>query len=564
MSKEVQSTLGWKSLTIPLIAAAVVVALAFSLFTKSSFAEEATELRFEEVTYGNETVRLPGILVRPERIDGKAPAILALHGGGNSGLQRAMVWLAERLARRGYVVLSGTYRPPGSGRQEDLADAMMGVSYLAELSYVDTDRIGMTGQSRGAGNSYRTGAADPRVKSIMPISTSSTATVTGVEDRVPRNTRVLSEQRYMEQIRGAGGFPHELDSEESEDSPFPSIWEIRKPVLVLHGTWDLHAPAEGAAILKEQIRQRGVSNIRVNLIEGMGHFFDTPEGHMLDEIGSLAGDWFDETLRGIDTGRDFERPLVLPDEPAWPDSDVFSVRELTYKSADGANVPGYLIEPRQSNSRRGVVYAPDGHSGAIASRLAFVVSSLAKRGNTVLVTRFRGPVGAISDDQDIVGALDYLSSYRNIDDETLSVIGHGRGGMAALRSAASDQRIKAVVALGAPANLTRLLSGLDAYSPVSAKFQASRFTGPNTYQLLSPQYYARQIKVPVLLIHGTLDLMVAPEHMLWNGIALMTTGNTDVEFYMPPWEIHHFDSTFAWLKPEEWAHRIPDFLDARL
>lgn len=544
----------------------VFLVVSFALWStiEKSLAEEPVDLRIEEVVYGTEAIQLPGVLVRPEVIDGKAPAILALHGGGNSGLQRAMVWLAERLARRGYVVLSGTYRPAGAGRRRDLADAMMGVSYLESLPYVDTGRIGMTGQSRGAGNSYRTAANDPRVKSIMPISTSSTATVTGVDNQVPRDTRMLSEQRYMEQIRGAGGFPEELDLEEGVDPPFPSIWEISKPILVLHGTWDLHAPAEGAVMLKEEVRLRDVSNIEVNLVAGMGHFFDTPKGHMLDEIGSLAVDWFDETLRGIDTGRDFAQPLTLPDEPSWPVSGAFSVRDVIYKTADDAEVPGYLIEPTQKHSGRGVVYAPDGHSGAVASRLAFVVSALAERGDTVLVTRFRGPVGALSDDQDIAGALDYLASRSGINDSTLAVVGHGRGGMAALRSAAADERIKAVVALGTPANLTRLIRGLEAYSPVAAEFVASRFTGPKTYQALSPQYYAREINVPVLLIHGTLDLMVSPEHMLWNGVALMTTGNTNVELYMPPWDIHHFDSTFAWLKPEEWVHRIPEFLDAAL
>lgn len=545
----------------------VAVAFMLSILFSTSHARAAEsngDLIIENVAYGSDNISLPGVLVRPSTIDGKAPAVLALHGGGNSGLQRAMVWLAERLARRGYVVLSGTYRPPGAGRRGDLADAMMGIDYLSNLPYVDVERIGMTGQSRGAGNTYRTGAADPRVRALMPISTSSTATVTGVDDRISRDTEMLSEQRYMEQIRGAGGFPEELDESSESDAPFPSIWEINKPILVVHGTWDLHAPAEGAVILKEEIAKRNVSNIHVNLIEGMGHFFDTPKGHMLDEIGSLAGDWFDETLRGMETGRDFNDPLTLSDEANWPVSDAFTVKEIVYEASDGADVPGFLVEPKIRRSGRGVVYAPDGHSGAVASRLAFVVTALAERGDTVLVTRFRGPAGAVSDDADIAGALDYLAAQRRVEDDKLAVAGHGRGGMAALRSAAKDDRIKAVAALGTPANLTRLIRGLKAYSPAAAAFQASQFTGPETYQALSPQHYAREIKVPVLLVHGTLDLMVAPEHMLWNGVGLMTTGNTEVEFYMPAWDIHHFDSTFAWLKPEDWVHRIPDFLDQKM
>ncbi len=540
-----------------LLLAAVCIA---SIAAPAAAADSTEGLIVEQVTYGAGDVKLPGILVRPQTVSENTPAILALHGGGNSGLQRAMEWIAIRLARRGYVVLSGTYRPV-SGRADDLADAMFGVDYLASLPYVDTSRIGMTGQSRGAGNSYRTAAADPRVKTILPISTGSTIQVAGAADQASVDVRMLSEQRYMDQIRGDGGFPHELPKDADPDGPpFPSIWTINKPILVLHGTWDLHAPAEGAVLLKTEVARRGASNIKVNLIEGMGHFFDTPKGDMLDEIGDIAGDWFDQTLRGMRVDRDFESPLTLPDTASWPVSSNYTVAEINYP-AQGASIPGYLFRPTVRASGRGVVYAPDGHTGAEASRLAFVVKALADRGDTVLVTRYRGPIGAISDDQDLVGALDYLSRMDGVDAARLAAVGHGRGGMAALRAAAQDPRIKAVAALGAPSNLTRLIQGLNAYSPTSGAFQASRFTGPETYRALSPLYYTGRVKVPVLLVHGTLDLMVAPEHMLWNAVGLKTTGNTEVEMYMPPWDVHHFDSTFAWLKPEDWVGRIPDFLD---
>jgi len=539
-------------------------ALLFSLailFTIAApaVAETRDGVIIEEVSYGAEGGKLPGILIRPEKISGKAPAILALHGGGNSGLQRAMVWLGERLAKRGYVVLSGTYRPVGSGRANDLADAVSGVDYLAALPYVDVSRMGMTGQSRGAGNTYRTGAADPRIKSLMPISTGSTAIVAGVADQISIDVRMLSEQRYMDEIRGNGGFPEELGQDATPPEPFPSIWTINKPILLLHGTWDLHSAAEGAVLLKQEITKRGVTNIKVNLIEGMGHFFDTPQGDMLDEIGDIAGDWFDTTLRGMNTNRNFETPLAAPTTASWPTVEAYKISEVSYP-AEGVAVPGYLVTPARP-SGRGVVYAPDGHTGAEASRLAFVVNALASRGYTVLVTRYRGPLGAITDDADVAGALDYLTTLSGVDATKLSVVGHGRGGMAGLRLASKDARVKAVAALGAPANLTRLIAGLKAYSPAAAQFQASRFTGPDTYRALSPQYYANRIKVPALLVHGTLDLMVAPEHTLWNAVGLKTTGNTKVEIYMPPWDTHHFDSTFAWLKPEEWAGRIPDFLD---
>jgi dipeptidyl aminopeptidase/acylaminoacyl peptidase len=516
------------------------------------------EIIVENVTYGTDAIPLPGILARPANLEGKAPAILAMHGGGNSGLQRAMKWLIEGLAKRGYVGLSGTYRPPTHPQREDLADCKMALDYLVSLPYVDAEKIGMAGQSRGAGNSYRTAVHDTRIKSIAPISTSS-ARMPGIP--LP-DRRELSEQRFMEGIRGTGGYPEELSGESTARSSRPPVnpLDVKVPVLAIQGTWDLHAPAEGAISVKAAAEKAGIDHIHVQLIPGMGHFFDTPKGVLTDEMIALVADWFDETLRGKKTGRDFRKPIELPDDPTFPPSEHYTVKEVSYQS-EGHEVPAYLLEPRGALSYRGVLYAPDGHTGAEATRLGFLIEALAESGNVVLVTRYRGEIGDVTDDADLAAGLDYLSSLPQVKKEGFVIVGHGRGGMTALRNAAKDERVKAVAALGAPANVTRLIKGLEAYSPAAAEFQASRLAGSEHYRALSPQYYARDIKVPVLLVHGTLDLMVAPEHMLWNAVALMTTGNTEVEIYMPPWDIHHFDSTFAYLRPEQWVGRITSWIE---
>src|SRR5687768_14305734 len=69
------------------------------------------EIFVKEVTYGRDGVLLRGILARPTSDAGiNRPAIFVLHGGPNSDVPQTMRWLAEALARRGFIALSGTYR----------------------------------------------------------------------------------------------------------------------------------------------------------------------------------------------------------------------------------------------------------------------------------------------------------------------------------------------------------------------------------------------------------------------------------------------------------------------
>ena len=509
----------------------------------------------ETVTYGSGSNALNGILARPAALQGRAPAILVMHGGENSGLQRAMQWLIERLAARGYVALSGTYR--ATGPADDLADCRAALDFLGSLAYVDAEKIGMTGQSRGAGNSFRTALADRRVRTISPIAGGGG----GIPGAPVRNELQLSESRFMRGIRTAGGYPEERPpTPDRRAVPPANPLELQIPVLVIQGTWDLFAPAEGAILLKEAARKAGLSHIKVNIIPGMGHFFDTPKGVLLDEIAALQADWFDETLQGRKTGRDFERPLDLPEPATFPASALYVVRELAYPSG-GHQVRAYLVEPRDRRSGRVVVYAPGGHTGAEASRLGFLIKALGDAGHTVIVTSYRGRVADVTDEADISAALDYVSAQPGISAGPFTAIGHGRGGMAVLRAAAKDRRIGAVVSLSAPSNVTRLIKGLRAYSPAAADFQASRLAPPDRYTAISPAYFARQVKVPVLLVHGSLDLMVPPEHLLWNAMDLMATGNSQVEMFMAPWDTHFYDSTFAFSKPEQWVDRVTAWVE---
>ena len=534
--------------------------------TQSGKAASGTEIVVSEITYGGGDIALRGILARPANDKGVVrPGILVLHGGPNSDIPQSMRWLAEALARRGFVALSGTYRHDPE-KSHDAEDAALAIDFLSKLEGVDPKKIGMTGQSRGAMTSYRLSAVDPRVRAILPIASGSPERFAGFGEVIKPNPRMHSESRYMEMIRSKGGFPKEFGEGAQDvvsmipEGAFPSVFDLRIPILVLHGTWDLHGAVDGCYLMKDAARERGAAHIRFNLVDGMGHFFETAAGSLQGEIGELAADWFDHCLLGRDAGRDFEASLSLPDVAQWPVSDRFAIREIEYHSGN-VTVPGFLLEPTPGHSNgRSVIYAPDGHSNANASRLAFLVKELGESGFTVLVTRYRAEKAHVFDDDDIRAAIDFLQQSRGDAAREISLVGHVRGGMAVLRTAAKDKRPKKVVVLAAPSNVTRLIDGLQGFSRAAAAYEASRIDGEKQYRALSPQYYLHDVKVPVFLVHGSLDLMAPAEHMLWNAIGLTTTGNTSVEMYVVPWDTHYFDSPFAWMEPADWVGRITRFI----
>lgn len=104
-----------------------------------------------------ETVSISAHLLKPSG-DGPFPALVLLHGGPG-GLQPGYLCVAEKMVRWGYVVLViDSNSSPARNREQSLGsyldseqaqDAHQGRTYLAELNYVDSRRVGVVGWSKG-------------------------------------------------------------------------------------------------------------------------------------------------------------------------------------------------------------------------------------------------------------------------------------------------------------------------------------------------------------------------------------------------------------------------------
>jgi dipeptidyl aminopeptidase/acylaminoacyl peptidase len=110
-----------------------------------------------------DAVQIPGILYRPHSAtaQAKAPALVMVHGGPGGQARLGYNPIAQYLANHGYVVYDINNRgSSGYGKtfyamddrrhgEADLADVVASKRMLADLGYVDGERIGIIGGSYG-------------------------------------------------------------------------------------------------------------------------------------------------------------------------------------------------------------------------------------------------------------------------------------------------------------------------------------------------------------------------------------------------------------------------------
>ncbi len=115
-------------------------------------------IQLHELTYWSEGLRIKAYLGLPQATAAKMPALVFNAGGtGEKGALSSMTAAATvgLYASWGYVVIASQYRGRGGseGTEEwgagDVEDALNALTLLQGLEYVDTERIGIIGGSRG-------------------------------------------------------------------------------------------------------------------------------------------------------------------------------------------------------------------------------------------------------------------------------------------------------------------------------------------------------------------------------------------------------------------------------
>lgn len=241
-----------------------------------------------EVTYVSDKLKIKGFIVRPKK-KGKYPVIIYNRGGsyefGALNMGIVSIWLGK-IAKEGYVVLASQYRgnSGSEGEEEfggdDVNDVLNLIPLSKELSYADSDRIGMYGWSRGGMMTYLSLIRTDKIK---------TAVIGGA----------VSDFRLNEKNRP--GFTDYIpDFERNPDKEYdkrsPILWadkfSKKVPLLLLHGNSDWRVKSEHSLRMALEFDKHRIP-YRLIIYEGADHGISEYRTEVDDQIL----DWFNKYLK---------------------------------------------------------------------------------------------------------------------------------------------------------------------------------------------------------------------------------------------------------------------------
>ncbi len=282
-----------------------VVRLSFSvlLLTASLSAAE-----FKDVEYSNVGQRVAMDIATPAG-DGPFPAVLLVHGGGFRRGTRDSYWpLAQRLAERGYVAATASYRlAPRHQFPAAVEDVKAAVRFLrarAAQYKIDPSRIGAMGASAGGHLVLMLGltAGIAEFEGTGPNRDQSSGVTCVVNYFGPTDFT----QSYSKSVDAAEVLPLWLGGDldharvyHQKASPINWVTPAAAPTLSIHGTRDTYVAYEHSVMLTERMLAAGV-DAELETISGAGHGF---KGADAERAEQRAFAYFDRHLKPTPSSR---------------------------------------------------------------------------------------------------------------------------------------------------------------------------------------------------------------------------------------------------------------------
>ena len=234
------------------------------------------------IEYSNVGAKMEMDIVRPKNQAGAAPAVLLIHGGGfRRGTRQSYLVQAARLAERGYVAATASYRlAPRHQFPASVEDAKAAVRFLranAAKYGIDPDRIGAWGGSAGGHLVLMLGLTGDvaEFEGTGPNREFSSKVQCVINYYGPTDFT----QSYSKSVDAAevlplwlGGHLDQNRKLHQKASPLNWVTPNAAPILSLHGTKDAYVAYEHSAMLTDRLLNAG-AEAEFESFSGAGHGF---------------------------------------------------------------------------------------------------------------------------------------------------------------------------------------------------------------------------------------------------------------------------------------------------
>lgn len=254
-------------------------------------------------------------------------------------------------------------------------------------------------------------------------------------------------------------------------------------------------------------------------------------------------------------GLNLENPTCLTDANPWMRKEkiqLAKVEVIKWKNSDGQWIEGVLTKPvgYEPGKKYPLILNPHGGpSGAVAESFSSTNQFLAGNGFMILQPNFRGSSSygqeflnanrgkwGIRDYDDCMTGVDFCIEKGLADPERLICYGWSYGGYMSYWIVTQTDRFKAVSPGAGLANLYSMYSTTDIPHYVGWFF-GTPWDYEEMYEKLSAIRHVKNVKSPVLIMHGANDARVPPEQAVEFYQALRDLGK-EVTFVRYPREGH--------------------------
>lgn len=254
----------------------------------SGWGKEVSEIPLKKIIYKSGKSEVQGYLSIPAKSVGKMPLIIWNRGGSRID-GKIDDFLAKgifgEIASWGYVVLASNYRLEDEFGGNDIEDVLNLIELSCDLRYIDKDRIGMEGWSRGGMMTYLALMKTERIKCAVIIS--------GLSDLF-RNEKYRNGQTELYRKL----FGHEDENEfirrKKERSAVYFADKINKDsnIMLIHGTSDEMISYLDSVDMYNKLKDRGV-NCRLELIKNGDHYLKKHR----KLTSELRKEWYNKYLK---------------------------------------------------------------------------------------------------------------------------------------------------------------------------------------------------------------------------------------------------------------------------